>query len=79
MALMDPYGLTLFPVEVWGVVLGVTATGFIIGGGLVAKFGLGANPIRTMLILVACTGVVGGNCLRCANGAGSSSWASGCS
>src|SRR5690606_21072012 len=28
MALMDPYGLTLFPVEVWGVVLGITSTGF---------------------------------------------------
>lgn len=59
MALMDPYGLTIFPVQVWGLVLGVTATGFLIGGGLVAKFGLGKNPIRTMLILVACTGVLG--------------------
>ncbi len=59
MALMDPYGLTLFPVEVWGVVLGVTATGFIIGGGLVAKFGLGRRPLRTMLLLVACTGALG--------------------
>ena len=59
MALMDPYGLTIFPVEIWGVVLGVTATGFLVGGGLVAKFGLGKNPIRTMLILVACTGVLG--------------------
>lgn len=59
MALMDPYGLTLFPVEVWGIVLGVTATGFIIGGGLVAKFGLGRKPLRTMLILVACTGILG--------------------
>lgn len=59
MALMDPYGLTLFPVEVWGIVLGVTATGFIIGGGLVAKYGLGRKPLRTMLILVACTGVLG--------------------
>ncbi|NMR31424.1 MFS transporter [Crystallibacter degradans] len=59
MALMDPYGLTIFPVEIWGVVLGATATGFLIGGGLVAKFGLGKNPIRTMLILVACTGVLG--------------------
>ena len=27
MALMDPYGLELFPVEVWGLVLGVTSTG----------------------------------------------------
>lgn len=51
MALMDPYGLTLFPVEVWGVVLGVTSIGFIIGGGLVAKFGLGKNPVRTMLLV----------------------------
>jgi DHA3 family multidrug efflux protein-like MFS transporter len=49
MALMDPYGLTLFSVEIWGIVLGIASFGFIIGGGLVAKFGLGANPVRTML------------------------------
>jgi DHA3 family multidrug efflux protein-like MFS transporter len=59
MALMDPYGLQLFAVEWWGVVLGVTATGFIIGGGIIAKFGLGKNPIRTMLILVILMGVLG--------------------
>lgn len=51
MALMDPYGLTLFSVEMWGVVLGVTSFGFIIGGALVAKFGLGKNPVRTMLLV----------------------------
>ena len=51
MALMDPYGLTLFSVEVWGVVLGVTSVGFILGGSLVAKFGLGKNPVRTMLLV----------------------------
>ncbi len=51
MALMDPYGLTLFSVEWWGIVLGVTSTGFIIGGILVAKFGLGKNPLRTMLLV----------------------------
>lgn len=51
MALMDPYGLTLFSVEVWGIVLGITSFGFIIGGGLVAKFGLGKNPVRTMLLV----------------------------
>lgn len=49
MALMDPYGLTLFSVETWGIVLGVTSVGFIVGGGLVAKFGLGKNPLRTIL------------------------------
>src|SRR5690606_30289886 len=32
MALMDPYGLTLFRVEVWGVVFGLAGTGFIVGG-----------------------------------------------
>lgn len=49
MALMDPYGLTLFPVQVWGVVLGITSTGFILGGLIVAKRGLGKNPLATML------------------------------
>jgi DHA3 family multidrug efflux protein-like MFS transporter len=59
MALMDPYGLELFAVEWWGVVLGVTSTGFIIGGAVVAKFGLGRNPIRTLLILVVIMGALG--------------------
>jgi DHA3 family multidrug efflux protein-like MFS transporter len=59
MALMDPYGLTLFPVEWWGVVLGVTATGFIIGGLVIAKWGLGRNPIRTMLLVVVVMGLLG--------------------
>ena len=59
MALMDPYGLTIFTVEVWGIVLGVTATGFIIGGLVIAKFGLGKNPIRTMLLVVIGMGVLG--------------------
>lgn len=60
MALMDPYGLTLFPVEMWGVVLGVTSTGFIIGGMVVAKKGLGANPLRTMLLINVAIAVLGG-------------------
>jgi DHA3 family multidrug efflux protein-like MFS transporter len=59
MALMDPYGLTLFAVEWWGVILGITATGFIIGGALIARFGLGRNPIRTMLIFVIVMGALG--------------------
>jgi DHA3 family multidrug efflux protein-like MFS transporter len=50
-ALMDPYGLTLFSVEAWGIVLGVTGLGFVVGGGLVARFGLGANPVRTLLLV----------------------------
>ncbi len=59
MALMDPYGLELFSPQLWGIVLGVTSTGFLIGGGIVAKFGLGANPIRTMLILTVVIGLLG--------------------
>jgi DHA3 family multidrug efflux protein-like MFS transporter len=50
MALMDPYGLTLFPVQIWGVVLGVTSCGFIIGGLVIAKKGLGKKPLRALLI-----------------------------
>ena len=59
MALMDPYGLELFPVEIWGIVLGVASSGFIIGGLLIAKFGLGRNPIKTMLMLVIVMGLLG--------------------
>lgn len=59
MALMDPYGLTLFSVQAWGLVFGVCATGFIIGGTLVAKLGLGVNPLRTMLRLLVVMGLLG--------------------
>ncbi len=58
-ALMDPYGLTLFPVEIWGIVFGVASTGFIIGGLVIAKFGLGRNPLRTMLWIVVAMGLLG--------------------
>jgi len=60
MALMDPYGLTLFPVELWGIVLGVTSIGFIVGGAIVAKKGLGKNPLRTMLLLNIGVALLGG-------------------
>jgi DHA3 family multidrug efflux protein-like MFS transporter len=59
MALMDPYGLELFDVRIWGVILGVTSTGFIIGGLAIGRFGLGKNPIRTMLWIVVGMGVLG--------------------
>ncbi len=58
-ALMDPYGLTLFSVEAWGIVLGVTGLGFVVGGGLVATFGLGANPVRTLLLVNVGVAVLG--------------------
>lgn len=59
MALMDPYGLTLFSVEVWGFVLGVSSLGFIIGGLAIAKFGLGRKPMRTLLLVVMAMGALG--------------------
>lgn len=59
MALMDPYGIDMFGVELWGIVFAVASTGFIIGGLLVAKFGLGRNPIRTMLLVLAGMGLAG--------------------
>ncbi|WP_045729443.1 MFS transporter [Pseudarthrobacter chlorophenolicus] len=59
MALMDPYGLEMFPVELWGLFLALGSTGFIVGGALIGKFGLGANPLRTMLIAVAIMGALG--------------------
>ncbi len=59
MALMDPYGLTIFSVEVWGMVFGVAGIGFIIGGLLIAKFGLGKKPIRTLLLTVVIMGLIG--------------------
>lgn len=59
MALMDPYGLEMFPVELWGTFFAVGATGFIVGGALIGKFGLGSNPLRTMLIAVVLMGLLG--------------------
>ena len=51
MALMDPYGLELVSVEVWGIVLSISSFGFIVGGVLVATRGLGSNPVRTLLLV----------------------------
>ena len=51
MALMDPYGLSLMSVQAWGLLWGVLSSGFIVGGLLVAKTGLGANPVRLLLLV----------------------------
>jgi len=56
---MDPYGLTLFDAQMWGFALAFASTGFLIGGGLVAKFGLGAKPMRTLLLVVIAMGILG--------------------
>ncbi|MDO5523062.1 MAG: MFS transporter [Bacteroidia bacterium] len=49
MVLLDPYGLEMFSVEMWGIVLGSTGTGFIFGGMAISRKGLGKKPLRTML------------------------------
>ncbi len=59
MALMDPYGLEMFSVESWGFVLAVSSTGFLLGGAVVARLGLGSNPMRTMLLVVLAMGFLG--------------------
>jgi DHA3 family multidrug efflux protein-like MFS transporter len=59
MALMDPYGIDLFGVQGWGIWFAVASTGLFVGGGVIAKWGLGGNPIRTMLLFAGGIGVVG--------------------
>ncbi|CAG0930085.1 hypothetical protein TFLX_01583 [Thermoflexales bacterium] len=50
MSLMDAYGLLLVSVQVWGILWGALSLGFIVGGLIVAKKGLGANPLRTLFL-----------------------------
>ncbi len=60
MALMDPYGLTLVSVEAWGIIWGVLSFGFIVGGAWVARAGLGAQPLRALLlanVVMWCIGI----------------------
>ncbi len=51
MALMDAYGLSLVSVQVWGAMFAVLSFGFILGSSFIAKFGLGKNPLRSMLLV----------------------------
>ena len=50
MALLDAYGLSLMSVQAWGLLFGVLSSGFIIGGLVVARRGLGTSPLRTLLL-----------------------------
>jgi MFS transporter, DHA3 family, multidrug efflux protein len=50
MSLMDAYGLLLVSVQVWGALWGVLSLGFIVGGMVVARRGLGKNPLRTLFL-----------------------------
>jgi len=50
MSLMDAYGLLLVSVQVWGAIFGFLSLGFIVGGLVVARKGLGKNPLRTLFL-----------------------------
>ena len=51
MALMDAYGLSLMAVEQWGLLWAFVSCAFILSGAMIARTGLGANPIRTLLFV----------------------------
>lgn len=50
MALMDAYGLSLMPVQRWGLLWALISTAFILSGVVIARTGLGPNPVRTLLL-----------------------------
>lgn len=51
MALLDAYGLSLVSVEKWGLLFGVLSTAFILSGLLISRMGLGAKPLRVLLLV----------------------------
>lgn len=50
MSLMDAYGLSLVNVQTWGILWGFLSLGFIVGGIIISKVGLGKNPLRTLFL-----------------------------
>lgn len=50
MALIDAYGLSLMSVEHWGLMWAAVSSAFILIGALIARTGLGTNPVRTLLL-----------------------------
>ena len=51
MALTDAYGLSLVSVQVWGLLIGSLSSAFILSGIIIAKTGLGKNPLRTLMLV----------------------------
>jgi DHA3 family multidrug efflux protein-like MFS transporter len=51
MALMDAYGLSMMSVQAWGFVWGALSALMILSGLLIARTGLGSNPVRTILLV----------------------------
>lgn len=59
MTLLDPYGLSLTTVQIWGIVYALASVGFMIGGGIVAKKGLGKRPLRVLILVNVAVSVIG--------------------
>jgi MFS transporter, DHA3 family, multidrug efflux protein len=51
MALLDAYGLSLVSVQTWGLLFGALSVAFIASGIAISRTGLGANPLRTLLLV----------------------------
>ena len=51
MALMDAYGLSLMSVQAWGLLWALVSCAFILSGVVIARTGLGRNPLRTLLVV----------------------------
>lgn len=51
MALMDAYGLSMMQVQQWGLLWGCVSVAFIASGLVIARTGLGRNPLRTLMIV----------------------------
>lgn len=51
MALMDPYGLSLVEVEIWGFMWGIASVASIAGGLIIGKVGIGKSPLRVIMLL----------------------------
>lgn len=51
MALMDAYGLSLMEVQEWGLLWALASSAFIFSGLVIARIGLGKNPVRTLLLV----------------------------
>jgi DHA3 family multidrug efflux protein-like MFS transporter len=54
MGLMDAYGLSLVSVQVWGILWAFLSCGFIVGGLIIARRGLGKNPLRALFLANIC-------------------------
>jgi len=51
MALLDAYGLSLMEVQAWGLLWAFVSCAFILSGIIIARTGLGPNPLRTLMVV----------------------------